>query len=437
MPASAKTDSASTFTDTLTAADTNMVSWTDKIYGSVSAYIHGLDVLNILKMVGLSLAVLLVLFVLYRLTNHIFLKVIDRRLLEHRGTWFKGIRFRNIDILSSAQLIRAALLTSRILRYAIYALLLYIALPLIFAIFPATRSLAGTLFSWIVTPVIAILQGFVAYIPKLLRIAVIIIVMRYILKFLRYFAQEIEAGRLVIPKFYPDWAHATYTLLRIFIIAFTIVLIFPLLPESESAVFKGVSVFIGVLFSIGSSSVISNMVAGMVITYMRSFKVGDRIKVGEVYGDVVEKTLFVVRVKTVKREVITIPNSAILSSNVINYSTEAHKEGIILSMDVSVGYDVTWQRAHELLIEAALKTGYVLPDPKPFVLTKTLADSAAVHSICIYTKHPDRQALIYAELNCRILDIFMREGIEMIVPAYDFLRNDKEKSTLPEEFRRQ
>jgi small-conductance mechanosensitive channel len=225
-------------------------------------------------------------------------------------------------------------------------------------------------------------------------------------------------------------------LLRIFIVAFTIGLIFPLLPESESAVFKGVSVFIGVLFSIGSSSVISNMVAGMVITYMRSFKVGDRVKVGDVYGDVVEKTLFVVRVRTVKKEVITVPNSTMLSSNITNYSIETHNDGIILGQDVSVGYDVTWQKAHELLIAAAMKTERVESEPKPFVLTKNLGDSAAVYHVCVYTKKPEAQALIFSEMNRNILDIFLAEGIEMIVPSYDFIRQDAAGSTFPAEYRK-
>ena len=408
------------------AADTCPVAWTERIVGSFVDYAASLDFISMVKMAGLSLLVLLVLFALYRLTRYFFRKV-DRRIIEHRGTWFKGVRVRGFDLLSSAQLVRSALIISKTLRYTAYALLLYTALPLIFVIFPATRSLAGTLFSWIATPVLSMLQGFVAYLPKLLRIAIIIVIMRYILKFLRYITQEIETGRLVIPKFYPDWARATFNLLRIFIYAFTLVLIFPLLPESESAVFKGVSVFIGVLFSIGSSSVISNMVAGMVITYMRSFKVGDRIRVGEVYGDVIEKTLFVIRVETVKREIITVPNSTILASNVVNYSIEAHEKGVILYQDISVGYDVGWQRASDLLIVAAKKTEHVLRDPVPFVLTKTLGDNAAVHQINVYTKRPELQAVILSELNRHILDVFLKEGIEMVVPMYEVSLSDNKK----------
>jgi len=384
------------------------------------------------EMVGLSLLVIALLFILLRLTSYLFRKVIDKKIIEKGDNWFKDVRFRDIELLTSAKLASGALLISKFLRFSVYALLLYTALPIIFAIFPATRHIAAVLFSWITTPLVSMAESFAAYLPKLLRIIIIIMIMRYILKFLRYITQEVETGRLVIPKFYPDWAKATYNLLRIFIYCFTLVLIFPLLPESESAVFRGVSVFLGVLFSIGSSSVIANMVAGLVITYMRSFKIGDRIKVGDVFGDVVEKTLFVVRVQTVKKEIITIPNSSILSSNVINYSTAAHEQGVILYQNVDVGYNVTWERASKLLIEAALKTKHVCEDPRPFVLTQTLGNSAAGYQINIYTKRPDLQAVIYSEMNQNILDLFQQNGIEMINPTYEATRSGEQSTIAPE-----
>ena len=374
-------------------------------------------------MAGLSLLVVAALIISLKLANFFFRKVIDRRIIDNCDKWFKGVRLRNVDILTSAQLTSAALFITKIARWSAYALLFYTALPILFSIFPATRHLTGTLFLWIVNPLVSIGEGFVAYLPKLLRIIIIIFVMRYVLKFMRYVALEIEAERLVIPKFYPDWAHATYNLLRIFVCAFTLVLIFPLLPESESSVFKGVSVFIGVLFSIGSSGLISNLMAGLLITYMRSFKVGDRIKVGEVFGDVVEKTLFVVRVKTVQMEIVTIPNSTILSSNVINHSTAASEQGIILYQDIDVGYDITWERASALLIEAVSKVEHILADPPPFVLVKTLGSSAAQYRINVYTKRTDLEAKIYSDMNRYILDVFLREGIDMIVPQYEVAKS--------------
>jgi len=395
--------------------------------------LHANDSFKLAEMIGLSLLAVTFLFVLFRLISYLFRKVIDKKIVDKSGEWFKGIRFRNVELLTSAKLTTGALLVSKALRYSVYGLLLYTALPMIFAIFPSTRHLAVVLFTWITTPLISMAESFIAYLPKLLRIVIIIMIMRYTLKFLRYITREIEAERLVIPKFYPDWAKATYNLLRIFIYCFTLVLIFPLLPESESAVFRGVSVFIGVLFSIGSSSVIANMVAGLVITYMRSFKIGDRIKVGDVFGDVVEKTLFVVRVQTVKKEIITVPNSLILSSNVVNYSTAAHEQGVILSQNVDVAYDVKWERASKLLIEAALKTKHVLENPRPFVLTQTLGNSSVGYQINIYTKRPELQTVIYSEMNQNILDIFQQNGIEMINPTYEAARSG-EKSTIAPEY---
>jgi small-conductance mechanosensitive channel len=390
---------------------------------------------NIIRMIGLSLLVVAVMVALFKLVGHAFCKIIDRKIVDNRDKWFKGIRFRSIEILSSSKLVLSLLFLSKVLRYAVYALLLYIALPLIFAIFPATRDLAMTLFSWITTPIISMAQSFVAYLPKLLRIIIIIFITRYILKFLRYVTAEIANGRLVIPNFYPDWASATFNLLRIFLIAFTVVLIFPLLPESESGVFKGVSVFVGVLFSIGSSSVISNMMAGLVITYMRSFKIGDRIRVGDVSGDVAEKTLFVVRVRTVKNEIITVPNSTVLAANVINYSTAASEQGVILYLSVDVSYDVTWERADRLLVEAALRTPEVLHDPRPFTLTQNLGNSAVTYQVNVYTRRPDLVARIQSDLNRNILDVLQRDGIEMVTPVYEMGR-DGSKSTIPEEYQK-
>jgi small-conductance mechanosensitive channel len=384
----------------------------------------------IVKMIGLSLLVVVVTYALFRLTGYLFRKVIDHKITANREKWFKGgIRIRNVKILSASKLTLIALFISKILRYVAYALLLYTALPMIFAVFPQTRHLTGTLFSWIITPVISMGESFIAYLPKLLRIIVIVVIMRYVLKLLKHITQEVERGRLTIPGFYSDWAHATYNLLRIFIVAFTIVLIFPLLPESESMVFRGVSVFIGVLFSIGSSSVVSNMMAGMVITYMRSFKIGDRIKVDEVFGDVVEKTLFVIRIQTVKKEIITVPNSTVLSSNVTNYSAAAgeHGLGVILYLDMDVGYDIAWEKANELLIEAALKTEHVQTTPPPFVLTRKLGDSAVTHQINVYTKRPDLQAKILSDVNRNTLEVFKREGIDMTVPVYEVTRDEKAK----------
>jgi len=253
------------------------------------------------------------------------------------------------------------------------------------------------------------------------------------MRFVRYIFSEIRKENLKLPGFYADWAMPTFGIVRFLLLAFMFVLIFPYLPGSDSDIFKGVSVFLGILFSLGSSSAIGNMVAGLVITYMRPFQIGDRVKISGITGDVVEKTLLVTRLKTVKNEVITIPNSAILSGNTINYSSIAKKEGLIVYSTVTIGYDVPWKDMHAALLEAAARTEFVLKEPKPFVLQTSLDDFYVSYQINAITKLPKKQAEIYSLLHQNIQDVCNERGIEIMSPHYRAER-DGNKSTIPGEY---
>jgi small-conductance mechanosensitive channel len=400
------------------------------ILAAIKSYKEATSIGNILKMTGLSLLVILMLCALIAGVNYLFVKIIDRKVTERKSKYLKGIHIRNLEIINSEKQIKTVLFLSKIARYVLYAVLLYLALPLLFSIFPVTQRLAQTLLGWIMTPVTSILTGFVNYLPKLLRIVIIVVIIRYLIKFMRYIMREIELGRMSISGFYPDWARATFNIIRLFLLAFAVILIFPLLPNADSKIFQGVSMFLGLVVSLGSTSIVGNLVAGLVITYMRPFKIGDRIKVGEVFGDIIEKSPFVIRVKTIKKEIITVPNLTILSSNVINYSTSALEEGVILYTAVTMGYEVPQQKVYALLITAALKTTHIMAEPAPFVLSLGLGDNSASYQINAYTRNPELQAAIYSELHRNIFDIFHEAGIEMIIPHYRAVR-DGNKSTIP------
>jgi small-conductance mechanosensitive channel len=277
-------------------------------------------------------------------------------------------------------------------------------------------------------------MSFINYIPDLITVIVIVVITRYILKFLRYLSEEIRIGRLKLQGFYPDWARPTFNIVRVLVYAFMFVVIFPYLPGSDSPVFQGVSVFLGLVFSLGSSSVISNMVAGLVLTYMRPFQIGDRIKMNEVVGDVVERTPFVTRVRTPKQEFITIPNSNILSGNVVNYSTSKKRDGIILHTTVTIGYDIPWRKVHQTLIDAALKTKNINPEPLPFVLQTSLDDYYVSYQLNAYSDDPNEQPQIYSDLHQNIQDMFNENGIEILSPRYIASRDGNE-STIPKEYR--
>jgi small-conductance mechanosensitive channel len=270
----------------------------------------------------------------------------------------------------------------------------------------------------------------------LLHIVVIVGLAHLFLRLVRRLANEVERGNLTIPGFYPDWAPPTFNIFRFLFYAFVLVIIFPYLPGSDSPVFKGVTVFLGVMVSVGSSSAFSNIVAGVVMTYMRSFRVGDRIQVGEMVGDVEEKTMLVTRIRTFHGEMVTIPNAALLAGNTVNFTMAAERVNTPLRLHtkVTIGYDVPWRKVHELLLQAAGSTDGVLEDPEAFVLQKALDDFYVAYELNVHTREPARMNFIYSELHQNIQDAFFGAGVEIMSPHYRALR-DGNAAAMPPEFR--
>jgi len=350
-----------------------------------------------------------------------------------KDKWLKALFYKDYTFLTAEQEMQVILFLVKIFRWFVYAILLYITLPIIFSIFPFSRDWAEAVLNLIWSPFKGVLNAIWKYLPNLFSILVIYFVMKYVIRFVRYVFHEIEAKKLKISGFHADWAMPTYSIVKFLLYAFMFVLIFPYLPGSDSNIFKGVSVFIGVLFSLGSSSAIANMVAGLVITYMRPFKIGDRIKIGDVTGDVVEKTFLVTRVMTIKNEVITIPNSSVLNGNTINYSVEAMEKGLIIHTTVTIGYDVPWKNMHKALIDSALRTDLILDEPKPFVLQTSLDDFYVSYQINAYIRETGKQAFIYSNLHQNIQDVCNEMGIEILSPHYRAAR-DGNMTTIPADY---
>jgi small-conductance mechanosensitive channel len=363
----------------------------------------------------IALQVLLIWLVWQKLFKWLALKV--------RGWGQKNIKPLNIKklhLLSVKQILGVIEFLLRILKYVVTAFQLFLTLPIIFSLFPATQNLAEKLFGYILNPLKRIVLDAVSFVPNLITIVITLWVTKYVIRFLRFFAAQIEKERLVLPGFYPDWAQPTFNILRVLVYAFTVVVIYPYLPGSGSAVFQGVSVFIGVIFSLGSSSAIGNLIAGIVITYMRPFKVGDRIKFQDVTGFVVEKSMTVIRIRTHKNEFVTFPNTMVLNSSIVNYNTSANEkeEGLILHADVTMGYAVPWPQVHEILLAAARKTALTEINPGPYVLQTALDDFYARYQINVYTKAVEKAPRIYSELYQNLQDGFKEAGISMTAPAY-------------------
>ena len=370
-------------------------------------------------------------YFLFRLTIWLF-KKLKVRIQRLKDTKLKPFSIQDYELLDTQKQVNLLIFLSNLLRYIIMFLQLLLTVPLLFSIFPQTKSLAYQLFSYIWIPVQSIFTSVVEYIPNLFTIFVIWYAVKYLVRFVHYLANEVKSERLKIRGFYSDWAEPTFHIIRFLLYAFMIAMIYPYLPGSKSGVFQGISVFVGLIVSLGSSTVIGNIIAGLVITYMRPFKLGDRIQLNETTGNVIEKTPLVTRIRTPKNEVVTIPNSFIMSSHTVNYSASAREYGLIIHSEVSIGYDIPWRQTHQLLIEAALNTPGVIDDPRPFVLETSLSDWYPVYQVNAYIKEADRLADIYSDLHQNIQDKFNEAGIEIMSPHYVATR-DGSQSTIPKD----
>ena len=370
-------------------------------------------------------------YLLFRLTTWLFRKL-KVRIQKLKDTKLKPISIQDYELLDTQRQVNLLIFLSNLLRYVLMFLQLLITVPLLFVIFPQTKGLADTIFSYIWNPVKDILVGIVDYIPNLFTIFIIWYAIKYLVRFVHYLSREIEAGRLKFGGFYPDWAMPTFHIIRFLLYAFMIAMIYPYLPGSRSGVFQGISVFVGLIVSLGSSTVIGNIIAGLVITYMRPFKLGDRIQLNDTTGNVIEKTPLVTRIRTPKNEVVTIPNSFIMSSHTVNYSSSAREYGLIIHSEVTIGYDAPWRQVHQLLIEAALNTPGVIDDPRPFVLETSLSDWYPVYQINAYIREADKLAQIYSDLHQNIQDRFNEAGVEIMSPHYMAMRDGNE-STIPKD----
>lgn len=350
----------------------------------------------------------------------LFFKFFSGKAVHAGKDRFKPLVIKKLKLLTTKQIISAIQFSLRILKYVITAFMLFLTIPIVFSLFPATRHLALTIFSYIINPVRDIASGAIEYIPNLFTIIIIVIITRYVLKGIKFFSIQIGRGKLVIPGFYAEWAPPTYKILQVLLWAFTLAVVYPYLPGSDSRIFQGISVFVGLIFSFGSSSVIGNLVAGLVITYMRPFNIGDRVNIKDITGFVVEKNLMVVRLKTDKNEYVTFPNMVILNSSTINYHTSSYGEsqGLVLNTEITFGYATPWQTIHEILIKAALETQYVEQQPRPFVLQTGLDDFYARYQINCYTKEIDRVPAIYAKLRENIQNGFQAAGLDMTAPHF-------------------
>ncbi len=378
-----------------------------------------------------ALVLTLLFLIALRIVRGIF-----RRLVSSVDSWKKTrirpIRIQKQELLSSEDI--GSLL--RGIFKAIHGILVFAMIltfvNLILGLFPVTRGVALRLLEYVGN----ILQGFllaiVGYLPNLLIIILVALLTHFLIKAAGLIFNGVGTGRIEVPGFYADWAKPTFSIVRFLCVVFALVVVFPYLPGADSPAFKGVSIFIGVLLSLGSTAAVANAVAGVVLTYTRAFRIGDRVRIADAEGTVIEKTLFVTRLVTPKNVEIAIPNSLVLANHVINYSLRAEQGGIALHTTVTLGYDIDHRKVEKLLIQAALETEGIEKDPAPFVHKSALDDFYVHYELNAYTRQPEKMAGLYSGLHTSILDHLHEGGIEILSPHYSAIR-DGNRLAVPED----
>jgi len=331
----------------------------------------------------------------------------------------KSVKVGTFEIVGAHHIwkvVRAALRVAFALGAAVLA---EIYLQYVLGLFPWTWGAARQLNGWVIAPIQFFGRGLLAMIPDLIFLLILFLITRYALRIIKSFFDSVGCGALELKSFYPEWASPTYDLVRVGVLAFSIVLAYPHIPGASSDAFKGVSIFVGAILSLGSTGVISNIIAGYTMVYRRAFREGDLIQIEEVIGFVSKIRLQVTHLRTPRNEEVVMPNSKILNSEVINYSTLAGTDGLLLHTTVGIGYETPWRQVEAMLVEAAGRTAGLLKEPKPFVRQKALGDFAVTYMLLAYCKTPGDMFRIYSDLHANILDLFNEHGVQIMTPAYE------------------
>jgi len=359
-----------------------------------------------------------------------FFRRLSRRVLKEDSR-VQPLRIQKQEILSAkevAVILNGALLASS---WFFRLWVIFAFINTILALFEWTREVSIAIAAFVGNTIGVIWSKFVAYLPDLFTALVIIGFAYGIIRLFRLVFEGMGRQRIKVPGFYPEWSKTSFNLLRLLIMAMTVVVVFPYLPGSDSPAFQGVSIFVGVLLSLGSTTAVANVVAGIVITYTRAFRIGDYVQISDTEGKIIERTAFVTRIRTTKNVEVSMPNASIMSDKVINYSTQAKQSGITLHTGVTIGYDVPWPKVQELLLAAANATEHIEQDPAPFVLQTSLDDNYVAYELNAYTRRADIRPRIYSDLHANILDAFHMAGVEITSPHYRAIRDGNDPAIAP------
>jgi len=344
---------------------------------------------------------------------------VDAYLVARLDARIKSVETQSFKVMPADRIWEAVRNALKAVRLMLVVALLLVYVGYVLAQFPATRGLSSNMVTFALGPLDVIVQGVLGSVPGLMFLAVLFVLLRLSLRMVRLFFAGLERGAFHVGTFDPEWAQPTYKIIRIVVVAFGLVVAYPYIPGAQSAAFQGISIFAGIMFSLGSSTAIANIVAGYMLIYRRAFKIGDLIRVGEHIGEVTTRRLQVTHLRSPKNEEIIIPNSQLLTSEVVNFSSIGRRQGLILHTEVAIGYSTPWRQVEAMLIDAAQRTQGLGSDLGAFVFEKQLGEFAVTYELNVYCTNVNAMRALYSALHRNVLDVFNEHGVQIMTPAYE------------------
>lgn len=309
--------------------------------------------------------------------------------------------------------------------WAMAAVLVYLWLTYVLWRFPYTAPWGQQLGAFLIALLGTLGAGIVQSIPGMFTVVVIFLLTRLVTRIVSGIFDQVEKGDLNLPWLHPDTARATRYLVIILIWIFSITIAYPYIPGSDTSAFKGVSVLLGVMISLGSAGLINQIMSGLVVVYSRALKPGELVQIGDDYGIVTHVGMLSTKLITRKKEEITIPNAVLVATKTINFSRHAGDGDAKVSTTITIGYDAPWRQVHALLLDAAAKTTIVRKDPAPVVLQRALANFYVEYELVVSLERPEQRLAGLSELHMNIQDAFNEAGVQIMSPAFESQPQEK------------
>ncbi len=332
-------------------------------------------------------------------------------------------RLEGVKLGGAEQLAREPLLYTLRQAYRVLTVLFQTAVVLVWIgvvlrLFPETRPVGEQFVRLVVQAVATVGSGLLASIPGLLVVIAIVVVTRLVAKGFAAFFRRVETGAIELAWLQPDLAAPTRRIVVALVWVFALVMAYPYLPGSQSEAFKGVSVLLGLMVSLGATGVVGQAAAGMMLLYSRTLRTGEWVRIGEHEGLVTSVGMFATRLRTGLGDEIVLPNSVVVGTTTLNFSRLAKGRGVLIETGVTIGYGEPWRQVEALLLLAADRTPEIRKDPAPFVVQKALSDFYIDYRLIAYTDAVDHRLRVLGALHANVQDAFNEFGVQIMSPHY-------------------